>query len=65
MVYTFFLIHKLQDFAVPAAKLTRESVAHSREHMQVYLRIRPFTNREKEQGESQVKITSIASVHEQ
>ncbi|XP_022091701.1 kinesin-like protein KIF20B isoform X2 [Acanthaster planci] len=43
----------LEDFSVPAAKLMRESVAHSREHMQVYLRIRPFTNREKEQGESQ------------
>ncbi|XP_038071139.1 kinesin-like protein KIF20B isoform X2 [Patiria miniata] len=43
----------LEDFAAPTAKLTRESVAHSREHMQVHLRIRPFTNREKEQGESQ------------
>ncbi|XP_071793006.1 uncharacterized protein [Asterias amurensis] len=42
----------LEDFAADA-KLTRQSVAHGREHMQVHLRIRPFTATERDKGESQ------------
>ena len=35
-------------------KLSRESVSHNREPMKVFLRVRPFTNNELEEGESQV-----------
>ncbi|XP_033632959.1 kinesin-like protein KIF20B isoform X3 [Asterias rubens] len=42
----------LEDFAADA-KLTRQSVAHGREHMQVHLRIRPFTATERDKGEYQ------------
>ena len=38
----------------PSKILSRQSVSHSREHMKVYLRIRPFTDTEIERGESQV-----------
>ena len=35
-------------------KMTRQSVSHNREPMKVFLRVRPFTNNELEEGESQV-----------
>ncbi|XP_077992075.1 uncharacterized protein LOC144446196 [Glandiceps talaboti] len=46
------LFDNLDEMATPM-KLTRQSVEHSREHMKVYLRVRPFTEKEVEQGESQ------------
>lgn len=36
----------------------QRSSIEEREHIQVYLRIRPFTAAEKENGESQVKMNS-------
>ena len=54
-IYTYKMdfMFWLQDFAADA-KLTRQSVAHGREHMQVHLRIRPFTATERDKGEYQV-----------
>ncbi|XP_071479037.1 uncharacterized protein [Diadema antillarum] len=39
--------------AATPMKLSRESVSHNREAMKVFLRVRPFTNGEIEEGESQ------------
>ncbi len=44
----------------PSKILTRQSISHNREHMKVYLRIRPFTEKEIEDGQSQVWFTNLA-----
>lgn len=37
----------------------QQSCIEEREHLQVYLRIRPFTSAERNSGESQVKVQKI------
>lgn len=39
----------------PKVLASRQSVSHNREHMKVYLRIRPYTDDEMDRGESQVR----------
>lgn len=46
----------MEDFTSKTPmKLTRESINHKREHMKVFLRIRPFTDQEVRAGEEQVQ----------
>ncbi|KTF75741.1 hypothetical protein cypCar_00037272 [Cyprinus carpio] len=43
-----------KDLFVEFSKLSRDSVLLEKEHLQVYLRVRPFTTAERTEGESQV-----------
>ncbi|XP_073722890.1 kinesin-like protein KIF20B isoform X3 [Misgurnus anguillicaudatus] len=46
-----------KDLFAEFSKLSRDSVSMEKEHLQVYLRVRPFTAAEKAEGESQACIS--------
>lgn len=55
---TYFMKHHvtLSFFSLPVCRFSQRPSSEEQEHLQVFLRIRPFTAAERIDGECQVKI---------